>query len=178
MSKTFNEKSQELRDRFSDAWLSRVRDINLQSPEFQQQYVTPQTVQQQMNMEGVIIPYILKTTSGQIDSSSTGDTTLLNNAADSNKMYLITSITVIDSGGSTGQVYRLEFDDSAGNTRRYTTLKTAAADGSGDIENNGGLVLMENESLILNVTSAVASSTLDYIVSYYDMGFGVVWSQT
>ena len=173
-----DEKIQAIRDKIGDRWLNQVRDISNQSPEFQQQYITPQTVNQQMVMEGIQWPYILTSTDGQIATTATGDTTLLANALNSNKMYLITQISIIDSGGSTGQTYRLEYDDPAANTRRVTTVKTAAADGSGDIESAGGYILIPGSSLILNVTGAVASSSLDYWISYYDLGFGTVWSQT
>ena len=76
--------AERLAEKVSDTWLNRTKDIQDKPKEAQELYNAPQSVQQQLEMEGINWPYVLKFDSGQIDSSSTGDTVILTGAT--NKM--------------------------------------------------------------------------------------------
>ena len=159
-----------LAQKYSTAWLNRTKGIEDKPEEQQILYNAPQSVQQQMELEGVQWPYVLKFDSGQIDSSSTGDTVILTGAT--NKMYLVTKLTAVPS--ATPATFEVEMDtgSSSGTTRNILASGTAA------INDRGGFTLLSTERMVINVTAAVAASTIDYTVSYYDMGFGTVWSAT
>ena len=68
--------------------------------------------------------------------------------------------------------YILIFRNCCGITRNIL------AGGTDNKNDGGGFVLHSTERLVINVTTAQAGSTIDYTVSYYDMGFGTVWSQS
>ena len=85
-----------LAQKYSDEWLERTRRIEDKSKEAQALYTAPQSVQEQLEIEGINWPYTLKFESGQIDSSSTGDTVILTGAT--NKMYLVTKLTAVTAG--------------------------------------------------------------------------------
>ena len=160
--------AERLADKVSETWLNRTKDIQDKPKEAQELYNAPQSVQQQLEMEGINWPYVLKFDSGQIDSSSTGDTVILTGAT--NKMYLVTKLTAVTAG--TAPTFEVEMDTGSS----FGTTRNILASGTAAINDGGGFVLLSTERLVINVTSAQASSTIDYTVSYYDMGFGTVWS--
>ena len=86
--------TERLAKKYSESWLNQTKGIADKTEEQQILYNAPQSVQQQMELEGVQWPYILSFVSGQIDSSSTGDTVILTGAT--NKMYLVTKITLMN----------------------------------------------------------------------------------
>ena len=159
-----------LSKKYEDTWLTRTRGIEDKPKEAQVLYNAPQSVQEQLEIEGINWPYVLKFSSGQIDSSSTGDTVVLTGAT--NKMYLVTKVTAVSAG--TAPTFGLEMD--TGSSFGTTRLLTAQA--TDNLNDGGGWVLHSSERLVLKVGTAQASSTIDYTVSYYDMGFGTVWSQS
>ena len=159
-----------LAQKYSTTWLNRTKGIEDKPEEQQILYNAPQSVQQQMELEGVQWPYILKFDSGQIDSSGTGDTVILTGAT--NKMYLVTKLTQITAG--TAPTFETEMDTGSS----FGTTRNILASGTDNINDGGGFVLLSTERLVINVTGAQAGSTIDYTVSYYDMGFGTVWSAT
>ena len=159
-----------LAQKYSTAWLNRTKGIEDKPEEQQILYNAPQSVQQQMELEGVQWPYILKFDSGQIDSSGTGDTVILTGAT--NKMYLVTKLTQITAG--TAPTFETEMDTGSS----FGTTRNILASGTDNINDGGGFVLLSTERLVINVTGAQAGSTIDYTVSYYDMGFGTVWAAT
>jgi len=160
--------AERLAEKVSDTWLNRTKDIQDKPKEAQELYNAPQSVQQQLEMEGINWPYVLKFDSGQIDSSSTGDTVILTGAT--NKMYLVTKLTAVTAG--TAPTFEVEMDTGSS----FGTTRNILASGTAAINDGGGFVLLSTERLVINVTAAEASSTIDYTVSYYDMGFGTVWS--
>ena len=160
--------AERLAEKVSETWLNRTKDIQDKPKEAQALYNASQSVQQQLEMEGINWPYVLKFDSGQIDSSSTGDTVILTGAT--NKMYLVTKLTAIPAG--TSPTFEVEMDTGSS----FGTTRNILASGSDAINDGGGFVLLSTERLVINVTTAQASSTIDYSVSYYDMGFGTVWS--
>ena len=160
--------AERLADKVSETWLNRTKDIQDKPKEAQELYNAPQSVQQQLEMEGINWPYVLKFDSGQIDSSSTGDTVILTGAT--NKMYLVTKLTAIPAG--TSPTFEVEMDTGSS----FGTTRNILASGTAAINDGGGFVLLSTERLVINVTTAQAGSTIDYSVSYYDMGFGTVWS--
>ena len=162
--------TERLAKKYSDSWLNQTKGIADKPEEQQVLYNAPQSVQQQMELEGVQWPYILSFSSGQIDSSSTGDTVLLTGAT--NKMYLVTKITATITG--TAPTFQGEMDTGSS----FGTTRIVLASGTSAINDGGGFVLTAAERLVINVTAAEAGSTIDYTVSYYDMGFGTVWSAT
>ena len=160
--------AERLAEKVSETWLNRTKDIQDKPKEAQELYNAPQSVQQQLEMEGINWPYVLKFDSGQIDSSSTGDTVILTGAT--NKMYLVTKLTAVTAG--TAPTFEVEMDTGSS----FGTTRNILASGTAAINDGGGFVLLSTERLVINVTAAEASSTIDYSVSYYDMGFGTVWS--
>jgi len=160
--------AERLADKVSETWLNRTKDIQDKPKEAQELYNAPQSVQQQLEMEGINWPYVLKFDSGQIDSSSTGDTVILTGAT--NKMYLVTKLTAVTAG--TAPTFEVEMDTGSS----FGTTRNILASGTAAINDGGGFVLLSTERLVINVTTAQAGSTIDYSVSYYDMGFGTVWS--
>ena len=87
-------------------------------------------------------------------------------------MYLVTKVTAVTAG--TAPTFGLEMD--TGSSFGTTRLLTAGA--TDNINDGGGWVLHSTERLVVNVGTAQAGSTVDYTVSYYDLGFGTVWSQS
>ena len=160
--------AERLAEKVSETWLNRTKDIQDKPKEAQELYNAPQSVQQQLEMEGINWPYVLKFDSGQIDSSSTSDTVILTGAT--NKMYLVTKLTAIPAG--TSPTFEVEMDTGSS----FGTTRNILASGTAAINDGGGFVLLSTERLVINVTTAQAGSTIDYSVSYYDMGFGTVWS--
>jgi len=160
--------AERLADKVSETWLNRTKDIQDKPKEAQELYNAPQSVQQQLEMEGINWPYVLKFDSGQIDSSSTGDTVILTGAT--NKMYLVTKLTAVTAG--TAPTFEVEMDTGSS----FGTTRNILASGTAAINDGGGFVLLSTERLVINVTTAQSGSTIDYTVSYYDMGFGTVWS--
>ena len=133
-------------------------------------YESIATVSQEMELEGIRWPKIAAFVDGQIDSSSTGDTVLLTGAT--NKMYIVCAVTSFKVVGTT-QAWRYEIDSGSafGDTRRISPTST------NDKETQGQhYCLLSTERLVINVTTAVGSSTIDWTVHYWDMGFGTVWS--
>ena len=159
-----------LAQKYSTAWLNRTKRIEDKPEQQQILYNAPQSVQQQMELEGVQWPYVLKFDSGQIDSSGTGDTVILTGAT--NKMYLVTKLTQLTAG--TAPTFETEMDTGSS----FGTTRNILASGTDNINDGGGFVLLSTERLVINVTGAQAGSTIDYTVSYYDMGFGTVWAAT
>ena len=102
-------------------------------------------------------------TAAQVDSASTGDTVLLTGTA--GHVYVISNITAFKVAGTT-QVFRFELDSgsSFGTTSRIS--QTDAND-----KEMGGQVyyLTSTERIIVNVTAAVGSSTIDTTVMYLDI---------
>ena len=159
-----------LAQKYSDEWLERTRRIEDKTKEAQALYTAPQSVQEQLEIEGINWPYVLKFDSGQIDSSSTGDTVILTGAT--NKMYLVTKLTQVTAG--TAPTFETEMDTGSS----FGTTRNILASGTSAINDGGGFVLHSTERLVINVTTAQAGSTIDYTISYYDMGFCTVWSQS
>ena len=154
----------------STAWLNSTKSSEVKPEEQQIRYNARQSVQQQMELEGVQWPYILKFDSGQIDSSGTGDTVILTGAT--NKMYLVTKLTAVPS--ATPATFEVEMDTGSS----FGTTRNILASGTAAINDGGGFTLLSTERLVINVTAAVAASTIDFSVSYYDMGFGTLWAAT
>jgi hypothetical protein len=123
-----------------------------------------QTVRQQMSDGVQEYPSIIKFASGQINSASTGDTVLITGV--SNKVLKIHSITAYKVTGTT-QAFRFEIDtgSSFGTTRRISATNTSDKE-----SNEAGYLLTELERLVINVTTAVSSSTIDYTVQYEEYG--------
>ena len=136
------------------------------------EYSTPYNVSSDMELEGIVWPCYPRFASGQIDSSSTNDIVLLTGVT--NKIYIIDAITMYKVVGTT-QVWRIEIDtgSSFGTTRRISKTDT------NDKETEGQkYYLGATERIVSNVTTSVASSTIDWTISYRDFGFGTVWAQT
>ena len=123
-----------------------------------------QSVRQQMSEGTIVYPTIEKFTSGAVDSSATGDMVLLTGIP--NKVLRIKSITAYD-GATGGATYRFEIDTgtSFGTTRRISKTDTD------DKESSPNYILTENERIVINVTAAIASSTIDWTISYEEYGY-------
>lgn len=136
-------------------------------------YHTPYNVSSDMELEGIVWPQVPKFTSGQIDSSSTGDTVLLTGVT--NKMYVIQSINMIKIAGTT-QSWQVEIDTGAS----FATTRVVSENATDDDNHEMRLpkFLGATERIVINVKTAVASSTIDWDISYIDFGFGTVWAQT
>ena len=162
--------AERLAAKYSTSWLNQTKGIEEKPKEQQVLYNAPQSVQQQMELEGVQWPYILSFSSGQIDSSGTGDTVVLTGAT--NKMYLVTKLTAVPSASPA--TFEVEMDTGSS----FGTTRNLLASGTSAINDGGGFVLTANERIVINVTAAVAACTIDFTISYYDMGFGTVWAAT
>tara|TARA_R110002020_G_C16317689_1_gene774456 strand:+ start:4406 stop:4909 length:504 start_codon:yes stop_codon:yes gene_type:complete len=128
-----------------------------------------QTMRQQLDWNAVIRPSQYKLTTAQIDSSSTGDTVILTGAT--NKSYIISYLSAYASGTGNAS-YRFEIDtgSSFGTTRRISSTNAT------DKELNGSQIYLKStDRLVLNVTTAVGSSTIDVVCNYIDAGFGAVY---
>ena len=75
----------------------------------------------------------------------------------------------------TTQAWRYEIDTGAsfGTTRRISATDTSDKEMQGQLYH-----LSADERIVINVTTAVASSTIDWTITYMDIGFGTVWAQT
>ena len=126
-------------------------------------------MRQQLDWNAVIRPTQYKLTTAQIDSSSTGDTVILTGAT--NKSYIISYLSAYASGTGNAS-YRFEIDtgSSFGTTRRISSTNAT------DKELNGSQIFLKStDRLVLNVTTAVGSSTIDVVCNYIDAGFGAVY---
>jgi len=140
------------------------RKQNFATAEVQDLDKLAQTVRQQMSDGFQEYPSIVKFSSGQIDSASTGDTVLVTGVA--NKILKIHSITAYKVAGTT-QAFRFEIDTGSS----FGTTRVISATNTNDKESNeSGYLLTENERLVINVTTAVTSSTIDYTVQYDEYG--------
>ena len=135
-------------------------------------YQTPLNVSQQMDLEGIVWPELRQFASGQIDSAVAGDTVLVTGIA--NKVLLVLATTSYKVAGTT-QAWRYEMDTGAAfaTTRRISETNTT------DKEMQGQLYHLEpTERIVINVTTAIAATTIDWTVSYVEIGFGTVWAQS
>ena len=140
------------------------RKQNFQTAEVADLDKLAQTVRQQMADGVAEYPSIPKFASGQINSASTGDTVLITGVA--NKVLKIHSITAYKVTGTT-QTFRFEIDTGSS----FATTRVISADNDSDKESNeAGYLLTETERLVINITGAVASSTIDYTVQYEEYG--------
>ena len=140
------------------------RNQNFATAEVQDLDKLAQTVRQQMSDGVQEYPSIVKFSSGQIASSSTGDTVLVTGVA--NKILKIHSITAYKVTGTT-QAFRFEIDTGSS----FGTTRVISATNTSDKESNeAGYLLTENERLVINVTTAISSSTIDYTVQYDEYG--------
>jgi len=140
------------------------RKQNFATAEVQDLDKLAQTVRQEMFDGFQEYPSIIKFSSGQIDSGSTGDTVLITGVA--NKILKIHSITAYKVTG-TAQAFRFEIDTGSS----FGTTRVISATNTSDKESNeSGYLLTENERLVINVTTASGSSTIDYTVQYDEYG--------
>jgi|TARA_R110002126_G_scaffold90087_2_gene215036 hypothetical protein len=128
-----------------------------------------QTMRQQLDWNAVVRPTQYKLTTAQVDSSSTGDTVVLTGAT--NKSYIITYLSAYASGtGNASFRFEIDTGSSFGTTRRISTTDAT------DKELDGSqMFLKSTDRIVLNVTSAVGSSTIDIVCNYIDAGFGSVY---
>ena len=136
------------------------------------EYSTPYNVSSDMELEGIVWPEVPRFASGQVDSAVGGDIVLLTGAT--NKVYIVECVSSYKAAGTT-QAWRLEIDTGAafGTTRRISPTTT------NDKETQGQCyMLTAAERIVLNVTTAIAATTIDWTISYRDIGFGTVWGQT
>ncbi len=136
------------------------------------EYQTPFNVSSDMELEGIKWPEVPRFASGQIDSSSTNDIVLLTGLT--NKVLIVKGITMYKVVGTT-QAWRIEIDtgSSFATTRRISETNTT------DKETQGQYYMLTSaERIVSNVTTAIASSTIDWTISYVELGFGTIWSQT
>jgi len=103
-----------------------------------------------------------KIITGQVDSSSTGDTVLYTGVA--NKIGGVIGITCIYSG--TAPTFRLELDtgSSFGTTRIISDTDASSKGSRGE-----QYIITNTERIVINVTVAQAASTIDYTLSYYEI---------
>jgi len=129
-----------------------------------------QTMRQQLDWQGVVQPQRHRMTTAQVNSASTGDTVVLTGL--SNKTLNITYLSAYASG--TGNAtFRFEVDtgSSFGTTRRISTTDATDKELDGSV-----FVLKSTDRIVLNVTSAVTSSTIDLVCCYEELGWGDVYS--
>ena len=128
-----------------------------------------QTMRQQLDWNAITRPTIYKVSASTIDSTSTGDTVLVTGVT--NKTILINNISCYasDTGAAT---FRLEMDygSSFGSTARISQTNTSDKEMEGQ-----QLLLSSTERIVLNVTTAASSSSIDVVVSYTEAGFGSVY---
>jgi len=133
---------------------------------------TPFNVSSDMDFEGIKWPEVPRFASGQIDSSSTSDVVLLTGLT--NKILIVKAITMYKVVGTT-QVWVIEIDTGSS----FATTRRISADSANDKETQGQYYMLTSaERIVSNVTAAVASSTIDWTISYVELGFGTVWGQT
>ena len=129
-----------------------------------------QTMRQQLDWNGLVRPTQYKLTTTQVDSSSAGDTVILTGVT--NKSLILTYLSAYASG--TGNAtFRFEIDtgSSFATTRRISTTDAT------DKELDGQQIFLKStDRIVVNVTSAVASSTIDVVCNYIEAGFGTVYS--
>ena len=128
-----------------------------------------QTARQQLDWNTVVRPVQYKMSATSIDSSSTGDTVLVTGVE--NKTIIVNSISSY-AGPTGGASYRYELDygSSFGSTARISKTDT------NDKETQGQqYVLKSTDRIVLNVTGAAGSSTIDVVVMYQESGFGAVY---
>jgi len=129
-----------------------------------------QTMRQQLDWNGLSRPTIYKVSTAQIDSSSTGDTVILTGVT--NKTLIINSLSAYASGTGTA-TFRFEIDtgSSFGTTRRISSTNSNDKETQGELYN-----LKSTDRIVVNVTTAVSSSTIDVVCTYKEVGFGTVYS--
>lgn len=131
---------------------------------------SPTPYSQTMQFGVISRPEIDQFASGQIDSSATGDTVLVTGIA--NKILKVYAFTNYKVAGTT-QAWRVEIDTGVS----FGTTRVISATNTSDKENLGQMYILEStERLVVNVTTAVAASTIDWTVHYAEIGFGTVWS--
>lgn len=136
------------------------------------EYQTPLNVSSDMELEGIKWPVVPRFASGQIDSSSTNDIVLLTGLT--NKILIVKSIAMYKVAGTT-QVWRIEIDTGAS----FATTRRISETNATDKETQGQIYhLTSAERIVSNVTAAVGASTIDWEISYDELGFGTVWGQT
>ena len=128
-----------------------------------------QSMRQDLEWQGVRVPRTFKNSFSQVDSSSTGDTVLL--TGETNMAYIITDTSFYHSGTGTA-TFRLEIDSGSS---FGTTSRISSTDNSSKETQGQQLILKSTDRLVLNVTTAVSSSTIDCVVMYEVLGFGDVY---
>jgi hypothetical protein len=128
-----------------------------------------QTMRQQLDWNGLTRPIQYKVSAVTIDSTSTGDTVLISGV--SNKTVIINNISCYNSNSGSA-TYRLEMNYGSGFSSTVRISETT----TNDKETTGQqLILKSTEQIVLNVTIADASSSIDVVVSYQESGFGDVY---
>ena len=129
-----------------------------------------QTMRQQLDWQGVVQPQRHAMTTAQVDSSSTGDTVVLTGL--SNKTLNITYLSAYASGtGNASFRFEVDTGSSFGTTRRISTTDATDKELDGSV-----FVLKSTDRIVLNVTTAVGSSTIDVVCCYEELGWGDVYS--
>ena len=119
-----------------------------------------------VDLEGVRYPVAWKFTSGQIDSSVLAATVLLTGIA--NRILLLKAVTAFKVAG-VAQIFRFDIQTGAA----FATTRIISATDSNDKETSGQFyVLTSTERIRINVTTVLAASTIDWTISYAEMGFG------
>ena len=137
-----------------------------------EEYATPYNVSSDIELEGIVWPTIYTENDGSIDSSSTGDTVLLTGIA--NQMLCIDSVTAFKTTGTT-QAFK--FKKETGSS--FGTERDQSATNTNDKETQGQVMYLDATSrIVIEVTTAVASSVIEWTISYRTIGFGTVWGQS
>lgn len=97
--------------------------------------------------------------SGTIDSSVVGDTVML--LGEYGKIFEVTKITIFRKTGTT-QTFKVKRQSRPA----FTTEADISADNSSDKESDGGTVVKFGSRLVIEVTGAIASSEIDFSISY------------
>tara|TARA_R110002020_G_scaffold350558_5_gene563981 strand:+ start:1663 stop:2166 length:504 start_codon:yes stop_codon:yes gene_type:complete len=128
-----------------------------------------QTARQQLDWNAIMRPIQYKVAQTQIDSSSTGDTVLLTGVT--NKTLIVNAVSAYASGtGNATFRFELDTGSSFGTTRRISKTDT------NDKETQGQLYYLKStDRIVVNVTSATGSSTIDVVVFYQESGYGAVY---
>ena len=117
----------------------------------------------------IVLPAISRVASGQIDSSSTNDIVLLTGIT--NKILEVEAVLMYKVVGTT-QAWRIEIDTGAA----FATTRRISETDTNDKETQGQkYILTATERIVSNVTTAIASSTIDWMIFYKEIGFGTVW---
>ena len=136
------------------------------------EYSTPYNVSSDMELEGIKWPEIYTEDDGQIASSSLGDTVLVTGIV--NQIIAIDNVTAYKVTGTT-QAFK--FKKETGSS--FATERDQSATSTADKETQGQVMYLDATSrLVIEVTTAVASSLIDWTISYRTIGFGTVWGQT